>query len=175
MQNNNSKLNVVLLVILIILVGFVIWFVLNKKDSNLESPIVPNQTQVDDSANKPEPEPNTEESATEVFTKQPGAIKSIQQKGATWQVAVDLLSPNPRWVPGDDSTGRFFINQNLKVRDLVISQETKTYSCDGLENTQTFMSRVQPQINTSIGDFGYTAYFDIEGSRITSFYQQCLP
>jgi len=134
-----------------------------------------------------------ENSTIEIFNKQPGAIKSITaQSSNQWVLAIDLLSHNPKWIPGVDSTGGFFINQNTKIRNLTVSTNTKAYDCgvqyaDGtvigprLQNTSSFISNIQNTINKAktdlglIGEFGYTAYFDINGTNITAIYMQCLP
>lgn len=136
---------------------------------------------------------NSETSLNEVFKNQPGAVKSITVKSNNqWILAVDLLSRNPKWLPGDDSTGGFFINQNTKIRNLTVSNNTKAYDCEtqyadghnvppSLQNTAAFIAKIQDTINKSktdkglVGEFGYTAYFDISGTNITAIYQQCLP
>lgn len=134
-----------------------------------------------------------EDSSNEVFNNQPGAVKSIIVKGSNqWVLAVDLLSGNSKWTPdGSDSNGRFFINQNTKIRNLTVTKDTKTYNCGGgpdnnganpnsLQNTSTFLAGIQTNINS--GDYAYnkdfvgpTYYFDINRSNITAIYQQCLP
>jgi hypothetical protein len=130
---------------------------------------------------------NTEESSSEVFKNQPGAIKFIDSQGAgKWTLAVDLLSHNSKWIPGVDSTGGFFINQNSKIRNLFITANTKAYTCkdarsDSLTNTSSFISNIQSTLIKAktdpvlVGEFGYTAYFDINGTNITAIYMQCLP
>jgi len=123
---------------------------------------------------------STEESTSEVFKNQPGEIKSIESKGSNeWLLAVDLLSHNPKWIPGVDSTGGFFINQNPKIRNLNVSNTTNIYVCgpgpdendtsaDILVSTSDFIKEIQSS------DYK-TRYFDINGSNITAVYQQCLP
>jgi len=134
---------------------------------------------------------NSEESSLEVFTKQPGAIKSIKSDGTNkWILAVDLLSSNPKWIPGVDSTGEFFINQNTKIRNLNITSSTKIQNCatqysgyaSGFKNDlSSYINYVQDKINKAktdiglVGKFGYTSYFDIVGTNITAIYEQCLP
>lgn len=117
----------------------------------------------------------SEDSSSETFENQPGAIKSIKVNGINnWTLAVDLLSKNPNWLPGVDSTGEFFINQNPKIRNLNVTRDTKAYNCgfdmkpDVLVNTTTFISNIQKSSYK-------TVYFDIKGTNITSIYQQCLP
>jgi len=115
---------------------------------------------------------SSESSTNEVFKNQPGSIKSITVKNNNqWILAVDLLTRNPNWTPGGELP--FFLNQNPKVRNLNVTGATKTYNCNGVNpdlliNTQTFISNIQ--------EASYkTAYFDINGTNITSIYQQCLP
>lgn len=121
---------------------------------------------------------SSEESSTETFKNQPGEIKSVKADGVNkWILAVDLLSHNPNWLPGVDSSGPFFINQNTKIRDLNITNTTKSYKCgnsaDGniipvLTNTSDFIKKIQL-------DSYKNRYFDITGKNITAIYEQCLP
>lgn len=126
---------------------------------------------------------SSENSSTEVFKNQPGAIKSITVKGNnTWIFAVDLLTRNPNWLPSIDSTGGFFINQNPQIRNLNVTNATKTYKCKNtvanlLTNTSSFISYTQG-VKKSWGTANqadYTAYFDINGTNISAIYEQCLP
>lgn len=132
------------------------------------------------------PNLNTEEPSSEVFKDQPGAIKSLKSDGSNrWVIAVDLLSNNSKWLPGVDSTGRPFINQNSKIRSLNVTGNTKTYNCENakpslLVDTSSFLSTVQNNINK--GDYTYKnefvgpmRYFDINGINISAMYEQCLP
>lgn len=131
---------------------------------------------------------DTEESSMETFNNQPGAIKSIIAKeNNQWVLAVDLLSRNPNWIPGVDSTGGFFINQNTKIRNLYVTIDTKTYNCgegpdgnatsaDVLINTSSFLSSIKADINNNTNEFvGPTRYFDINENNIISIYEMCLP
>ena len=128
-----------------------------------------------------------EDSTTEVFKNQPGAIKSItNQSDSQWLLSVDLLTRNTHWVPGGESD--FFLNQNPQIRSLLVTKETKTYECNGvnadaLRNTSKFMSDIQvgmikrDEESKKFGTkaYDYTSYFDINGSNIIAIYQQCLP
>jgi hypothetical protein len=122
----------------------------------------------------------------ESFIKQPGAIKSIKREDNKWIFAVDILTLNKEWIPGVDSTGGFFINNNPKIRNLKVVNNTRVYDCGiqnangssvgpSLQNTSDFISKIQPQVDNSTAEFGYTAYFDILGTDIFAIYQQCLP
>ncbi|HEU0085404.1 MAG TPA: hypothetical protein VFQ59_00370 [Candidatus Paceibacterota bacterium] len=132
----------------------------------------------------------SEQVNTENFNNQPGAVKSIQTNSSTsWTLAVDLLTHNPNWLPGVDSSGGFFINQNTMIRNLSVTNATKTYICgagpdgnsttaDVLENTSSFLSSINANIKNK--DYnsqfvGPTSYFDIKGTSIIAIYQQCLP
>ena len=140
---------------------------------------------------------NTEESSSEIFQNQPGAIKSITVNGDNkWILVVDLLSHNPNFRPGDTP---FFINQNTKVRSLNVTSTTKAYNCETLyanenyensklqnisiyiKNIQNRIAQAKLDIKNRIGgpieditDWA-TAYFDINGTNVTAIYQQCLP
>ena len=127
---------------------------------------------------------SSENSLVEIFNNQPGAIKSVVVKGNNqWILTVDLLTKNPNFLPGETD---FFTNQNLKIRNLTVTKDTKAYNCQNpkdylLGNISSLMSNIQDVINKAktdsglIGTFGYTIYFDINGTSITAIYQQCLP
>ncbi len=127
-------------------------------------------------------------SSGEVFRNQPGAIVApIGRADQGYVLSVNLLSGNPQWIPGgSDNHGGFFIDQNPKVRNLVATPATKAYRCDGANPTRSvdiseFIPVIQNIIIKSqtdaglVGEFGYTAYFDIKGTTITALYEQCLP
>ncbi len=134
----------------------------------------------------------SETSSQEVFKNQPGAIRSLAVSGNNqWIFSVDLLSYNPHWLPGVDSTGGFFINQDPKIRNLTVTKNTEAYNCGGpdgdggkpglLVDTSSFISQIQADINSGNytvkkGQYGGPVrYLDINGSNITAMYQQCLP
>jgi hypothetical protein len=172
MKNNKgfTGIGIILAIIAVLVVGGGAYY-LGTKNS-----FIPQNTEVDNL----EPientdEVNTEEPVVEFFHNQPGDIKSIIVKGENqWILAVDLLSRNPNWLPGVDSTGEFFINQNPRIRNLNVTENTKTYNCQQdveasfLLNTAIFISNLQKASYK-------TVYFDIDGENITAMYQQCLP
>jgi len=171
-MKNNKGFSVVLMVIAVLAIVGIAYYAGTKNSENI-TPV------------------SSEEASNEIFNNQPGAVKSIKAEGNNqWTLAVDLLTRNPKWLPGVDSNGGFFINQNPKIRNLTVTKDTKTYNCENpgpmpkampnsLQNA--FISEIQDTINRSktekglIGEFGYTAYFDINGNTITAIYQQCLP
>jgi len=131
---------------------------------------------------------NSEESLTETFKNQPGAIKSKEWDGA--EFLVDLLTNNSNWVPGGSE--EFFINQNSKIRRLNVNNATivkncatqykdSSYTSGFKSDLLSFTTYVQNKIDKAktdsgvLGEFGYTAYFDINGTNITAIYEQCLP
>ncbi len=130
-----------------------------------------------------------EDPASEAFTNQPGAIIAVEQvgEGEYWSLAIDLLTPNRAWVPDGSSThGGFFLNRNPKVRNLTVTAETAAYRCDGAEATErvaaaSFIAYVQDVLRRAqtdqgiVGEFGYTAYFDVAGEDVLSVREQCLP
>lgn len=123
---------------------------------------------------------NSEESTTEVFTNQPGDIKSIATNGTnSWVLAVDLLSRNPNWIPGVDSSGPFFLNQNTQIRNLNLTNSTKVYNCgEGPDNNPTTADVIisNSDFVKDIQSSEYKKrYFDINRTNIVSIYQQCLP
>lgn len=132
-----------------------------------------------------------EDSLQEVFSNQPGAIKFLTPElGIRWVLAVDLLTHNPNFIPGETP---FFINQNTKIRNLIVTANTKTYNCEDtkpslLVNTSNYINDLQSSIIRTKSELKYrvggpielatdytTAYFDINGTNITAIYQQCLP
>lgn len=198
-MENKSKLNTVLLIIIIILlvIGLGYFFLRDSKENentdlvnNLPQEEINNLSQENKESLISE---KSEESDNEIFVSQPGTIKSIVvnkdedgfEKGS-WTLSVDLLSSNPNWLPGIDSTGGFFLNKNPKIRNLNISSATKIVNCGAqMENygsgfsgdLLSFINYAQNRIDDlkNTAEFGYTAYFDIEGTNITAVYEQCLP
>lgn len=171
MKNNKGFIwfNTILVIIAVFAMCFCVYYFWIKDSS------IPQNTEVDNS--KPlenNDEVSTEEPPVEFFHNQPGDIKSITKENNQWVLAVDLLTRNPKWLPGVDSTGEFFINQNPKIRNLNVTENTKTYNCQQdveasfLMNTATFISNLQKASYK-------TVYFDIDGENITTIYQQCLP
>lgn len=160
-----------------------------KKENKIEEKedlINQNQIKTEEYKNTDSKQISSEESVSEVFKRQPGAIKEINWDGA--ELSVDLLSRNPNWNTGENE--EFFINQSLKIRELNVNDRTIIKNCksqnpdyySNFDNSlRSFTDYVQDKINKSKNDpgllskFGYTAYFDIEGSDITAIYEQCLP
>jgi len=120
---------------------------------------------------------------------QAGAILQIEmQNDSTWNLKIELLERNPKWKPGVDSTGGFFLRLN-KTLNLEISIKAKSFKCDDRAlpelsvRTKDYIYEIQKRIARFEKDaerFGhepilYTAYFDIVGTTITSIYEQCLP
>ncbi|OIO29277.1 hypothetical protein COX93_01600 [Candidatus Nomurabacteria bacterium CG_4_10_14_0_2_um_filter_30_12] len=171
MKNNKGfiGIGIILAIIIILIIGGIAYY-LGIKNSLISQNIeVDNLKPVENSD-----EVDTEEPPIEFFHNQPGDIKSITKENNQWILAVDLLSRNPDWLPGVDSTGEFFINQNPKIRNLSVTENTKTYNCQQdveasfLMNTAIFISNLQKASYK-------TVYFDINGTNVTAMYQQCLP
>ena len=187
MEKNKNLVIIILLVVIIFLV-----YMSFRAKTEYVVPVQQNQI-LNDQNVKVVPQPNSvvteksnEESKSEFFEKQVGAIQSINKTGDHWILAVDLLTPNTKWIPGVDSTGGPYINQNTRIRNLIVSSNTKTYDCgtqdaDGnstgprLQNTLDFISRIHDIVLQSKAKFGYTASFDINEANISSIYEQCLP
>lgn len=140
---------------------------------------------------------NSEESTSETFNHQPGAIKSVKYDGVNkWIFAVDLLTYNTGWSPGVNDR---YSNQNTKIRNLNVTSDTKIYGCvsgpDGggpdvskVPNIDTskFIVDIQKRIENAkegtyrIGSVEHmtdwvTLSFDIIGTNITAIYEACLP
>lgn len=126
---------------------------------------------------------NNKTEAEENFKKTPGAIKSIKKNGSEYNLGIDILTRNENWRPGDDASGSFFVNQNPLIRSLIVTNSTKTYGCSDSQNSATpdntinYITKITESLSRpeTLGEFGYTAYFDIEGTKITAIYTQCLP
>ncbi len=129
----------------------------------------------------------SEDIPKESFSKQPASVKSIAKVDRSWSFALDLLTQNPKWIPGGIiDAGGFFINQSTKVRYLGIATDAKAFKCDGANATRevtpaSFVADVESILARAktepgvVGEFGYAAYFDIKGNAITGLYEQCLP
>lgn len=135
---------------------------------------------------------NCEKSKSGVYKFQPGAIKNIKiLSKEKWIIEIDLLIFNPKWLPGVDSTGGIFLNQNSEIKKLTIDYNTKKYKCsDGLDNNPTtpdvliktldYISHIQKYLKKNKNATGhivsdFIAYFDIDGDKIITVYDQCLP
>jgi hypothetical protein len=191
-MNQNGFANIILVIVVVMLLGAVGYFAFVKKSPEVaQQTNTPTPTQTKTLASTPT-STASETSTQEVFKNQPGAIRSLAVSGNNqWMFSVDLLSYNPHWLPGVDSTGRFFINQDPKIRNLTVTKNTKAYDCGGpdgngvkpglLVDTSSFISQIQADINTGNytvkkGQYGGPVrYLDITGSNITAMYQQCLP
>lgn len=117
---------------------------------------------------------------SEKWTNTPAEIKSIFLKNKITFLSIDILSHNPKFLPG---ITEFFINQSEKIREVSVNDNTKSYSCgvgpDGEQNTadvsmdtKTFLETIQKNLLNN----GYTTfYFDINNDVVQSIYEQCLP
>lgn len=147
-----------------------------------------------------------EEDAQKSFKMQPAETSTITQNSSGWTFALDILSPS-YLAPSHLSQGctlatcGLFVNQNPKIRNFLVTKDTKTYKCgngpdgnltgpDVLIDTTVFVAYIQNRLahdleiqtkypNSRVGGYDgpptYTAYFDIAGDRITAIYEQCLP
>jgi len=180
-MKSKSKLNKILLVIIIILFTIGLVYVFFIKFEKRENVLIDNSQQENQSKqiqNKLPAETSVEskeDSASEFFKNQPGEIKSIRiQSNNSWILDVDLLSSNPDWLPGVDSSGEYFVNRNPKIRSLNVTSTTKTYNCgpdttpNVLQDASNFIQVIQK------GDYK-NRYFDINNTNITAMYEQCLP
>ena len=170
----------IIIIVLVVLVGVGVYVLSGKKVEKITEPVA-SETPIVENQN------NEENSVSEIFKNQPGAIKTItNQNDGDWSLSIDLLTKNPNWRPGGET--EFFINQNPKVRSLLVTKDTKTYECDGVNadaprNTSNFIANIQAhmaKMEAESQKFGtkrydYTAYFDINGSNIIAIYEQCLP
>ena len=107
----------------------------------------------------------------------PAEIKTIVQESWTTILTLDMLTMNPNFQPGVND---FFINQNPKLRDIAISNETKAFNCgndnkpDVSVSLETIIAYIQQRL-TDTTNWPITYYFDIADGKINTIYQQCLP
>lgn len=181
----NARASIAILAGLVLVIGTAFYF---RSGDAPEQASIPAVATPAESASTTVPTQG-EDSARESFRNQPGAITFIEQigEGEYWSLAVDILTPNPQWIPGGSSEqGGFLINKDPKVRDLIVTAETETYRCDGAVatkrvDTAAFIAYVQDLMLRSktesgmVGEFGYAAYFDIDGPDVLRIYEQCLP
>ena len=169
----------------------------NKVNVLPDTNVVNNETQDHSTKQTEQPksvvENPSEESSTESFKNQSGAIKSVKSNGTNkWILAVDLLSNNPDWIPGENHP---YLNQSTKIRNLNVTNLTKTYHCNVvvgsaelLQNTVDYITDIQNYISRAKEDIKYriggpveimtdwvTYSFDITGTNITAIYEKCLP
>lgn len=132
------------------------------------------------------------ETSTEIFNNQPGAIKSTTDQGNNqWTLAIDLLSSNPEWLPGVNEK---YLNQNTKIRNLIVTKDTKTYNCgidskpSVLQNVANYITSIQKYIaqakldsknrvggSVELMTDWRTLNFNVNGNNITAIYDICLP
>lgn len=116
-------------------------------------------------------------SAEETQKNIPGEIKHIYKKNGITYLSIDILSPNPDFLPG---LTPFFVNQSTKVSEVQIKNTAIISGClSSSDNTTSTNEQysVQDFINTikQNPDENYTYYFYILDNKITSVYNQCLP
>ncbi len=184
-----------LAVLILIFSLWALWYFYIKPLSTIE--VVQNENvALNETANQTTQISNSENPAQEVFRNHPGKVISIINRGEyLWSINVDILSPNPKWLPGVDGTGPFFINIDPKIRNLNITPATRAYVCgagpdgnettaDVLTDTKIFIDgqNIQNRLNdinimtTEQKIYNHVAYyFDINGANIGAIYQQCLP
>ncbi len=174
-----SKLNTALLFILIILMVIALRWMYQDKEKYFSN----NRQYIGSEGNivvDPGPPVVSDENADkEVFTLQPGAVKSIDG----WTLSVDLLTPNQNWIPGVSSSGPFFLNQSQKIRNLKVTNDTIIYPCNpSSQNISTYLASIQKRVEEynnlspeqKNGSY-ISYYFDIDGSTIYGIHDQCLP
>ncbi|TSC60503.1 MAG: hypothetical protein LiPW15_381 [Parcubacteria group bacterium LiPW_15] len=112
----------------------------------------------------------------ETYKDQPAAVVAVSADGKT--VTLDFLARNPRWVPGSDLGGPFFLNDNPKLRDVSVNSSTKAFafvcsSASGMAIVPISAATMISDLNS--GSNSHIAYFDIEEGAIVAIHQQCLP
>jgi len=101
-------------------------------------------------------------------------VVAVSADGKT--VILDFLARNPKWLPGNNSEGPFFLNDNPKLRDVLINNSTKAFAFSGVSGAAIAPISVETTISDlNSGSNSHIAYFDIEDGVITAIHQQCLP
>lgn len=120
------------------------------------------------------------EDSSEKWVNTPAEIKSISVKNKTTFLSIDILSRNPKFVPG---VTEFFINQSTKLREVSVNDNTKSYLCgagpDGNDttadvsvDTKNILAAIQKKL---LNKEYSTYYFDINNNDVQAIYEQCLP
>ena len=120
------------------------------------------------------------DNVSEKWINTPAEIKSISVKNKITYLSIDILSHNPKFLPG---VTEFFINQSTKLREVSINDDTKSYLCgagpDGNDNTADVLvdtNNLLAAIQKKLSNKEYsTYYFDINSNIVQSIYEQCLP
>lgn len=183
---------IIVLVIVVALIGFGVYYQtrqVSPADTQINTENSVSSTTTSPAATTTSVTTSTEESSAEVFTNQPGAVKSVTKVDAHWNIALDLLSYKPDWLPGVNER---FMNQSTKIRTLRVTTSTKTYNCVDthatlLVDVPTYMSQIQKTIDRVKAELKFRVGgqpimtdwalydFDIRGENITAIYQPCLP
>ncbi|MEI8062264.1 MAG: hypothetical protein WCG97_03130 [bacterium] len=125
---------------------------------------------------------------SEKFSNTPAIVKSIKSLGNnSWSLDLDILTDNPKWTPGGQEM--LYINQDTKVRTLIVNNDTKNHVCaDGdMEGRKMYESNTnlinwfknlldsyEAEYKKSGGHKGEVYYnFDISGNLITATYPRC--
>jgi hypothetical protein len=131
---------------------------------------------------------NTEEGV--LPSTQPAAVRGFDHAvGGLWLFTVDYLTHNSQWVPGGEGkSGEFFLNENPKLRKLVVSSTVKIFVCGIADNGNTasytgpideYVQKMQHSVAQNAD--GWAVYnLDVVPSKdwdgtIVAIYEQCLP
>ena len=120
--------------------------------------------------------------STEQWNYAPAEVKAVFEQDGITHLSIDILTHNPDFLPGVTD---FFINKNLKLRDVTLNSDSKAYRCgagtDGEDTTpdvptslQQLINDIQKTLATNDGR-GLMYYFDIDGALLKIIYEQCLP
>lgn len=110
----------------------------------------------------------------ETYKDQPAAVVAVSTDSKI--VTLDFLARNPKWLPGNNSKDPFFLNDNPKLRDVLINGSTKAFVCGGVSGAAIVPTSAATMISDlNSGSNSHIAYFDIEDGAITAIHQQCLP
>jgi peptidoglycan hydrolase-like protein with peptidoglycan-binding domain len=123
------------------------------------------------------------------YQNQSAQITSLTSAQKGWTVSLELMGRNPNWLPGDDNSGPFYIDQN-KSLSLSIPSTAKAYACPHSANAATVSTPegnlelttpgdlIEPKTNSETSQITNThpvLYFDISGGSVSAIYQSCTP
>lgn len=198
-----SKLNSVLLLILIVLMIFALRIMMQDKEkyfgggekNNIEEQeiddnnIIPGTVVFEENPPIIKEDSQCGKTVKCIASYQPGAVRAFDVTSEGPIIKVDYLSANPNWLPGDDSSGGFFLNKNPKLRQLLISKDVKIFTCGGLGGGPEvkFTGKLDDYVKTMKESVAYNAdgwavyNFDVVATQngwdgdIVNIYEQCLP
>jgi hypothetical protein len=150
--------SLVIALVIVVFAGLVVYFFTSQKKTPTQDSKVVLTTEDKISAE------------SEKWENTPAEIKKLYIKDSFSYLSLDVLSPNPNFLPGEND---FFINQNDKLREVKIDDNTRFYKCGPGPDNQDTTADVESDVKELRASVIY--YFDITDSLVKNIYEQCLP